>query len=160
MLSSISASLYIKLTNKSSFFKTTLFGLFLETVCVQHASVQEERRRKSLLRGPLGFSSAERLELKSRRGKRWNQKGQHVGDGLPDMLWPVKFKTSEMIDSDADNDKNKELCHWFTDSAVDGEKQTSCGTSTFEDKEFIVKRGDYCPLMEKVCFYLQQAEVR
>uniref|UniRef100_A0A8C7Z6Y7 Dipeptidyl peptidase 3 n=1 Tax=Oryzias sinensis TaxID=183150 RepID=A0A8C7Z6Y7_9TELE len=41
---------------------------------------------------------------------------------------------------------------------VDGEKETSCGTFTFEDKEFIVKRGDYCPLMEKVCFYLQQAE--
>uniref|UniRef100_A0A3P9MJX0 Dipeptidyl peptidase 3 n=1 Tax=Oryzias latipes TaxID=8090 RepID=A0A3P9MJX0_ORYLA len=36
--------------------------------------------------------------------------------------------------------------------------ETSCGTFTFEDKEFIVKRGDYCPLMEKVCFYLQQAE--
>ncbi|XP_015229344.1 PREDICTED: dipeptidyl peptidase 3 [Cyprinodon variegatus] len=44
------------------------------------------------------------------------------------------------------------------DSAEDGECESSCGSFSFEDKEFIVKRGDYSPLMEKVCHYLQQAQ--
>ncbi|XP_014841391.1 PREDICTED: dipeptidyl peptidase 3 [Poecilia mexicana] len=44
------------------------------------------------------------------------------------------------------------------DCAVDGEAGSSCGSFTFEDKEFIVKRGDYSPLMEKVCHYLQEAQ--
>ncbi|MEQ2279318.1 bifunctional diacylglycerol diphosphate phosphatase/phosphatidate phosphatase [Ameca splendens] len=44
------------------------------------------------------------------------------------------------------------------DCAVDGECESSCGSFNFEDKEFIVKRGDYSPLMEKVCHYLQQAQ--
>ncbi|KAM4546467.1 dipeptidyl peptidase 3 [Fundulus diaphanus] len=44
------------------------------------------------------------------------------------------------------------------DCAVDGESGSSCGSFNFEDKEFIVKRGDYSPLMEKVCHYLQQAQ--
>lgn len=43
---------------------------------------------------------------------------------------------------------------------MDGEAGSSCGSFTFEDKEFIVKRGDYSPLMEKVCHYLQEAQVR
>ncbi|XP_017276869.1 dipeptidyl peptidase 3 [Kryptolebias marmoratus] len=44
------------------------------------------------------------------------------------------------------------------DCAVDGECESCCGSFSFEDKEFIVKRGDYCPIMEKVCYYLQQAQ--
>lgn len=50
--------------------------------------------------------------------------------------------------------------YWSTDCAVEGECDSSCGSFKFEDKEFTVKRGDYAPLMEKVCHYLQQAEVR
>uniref|UniRef100_A0A672ZTA3 Dipeptidyl peptidase 3 n=1 Tax=Sphaeramia orbicularis TaxID=375764 RepID=A0A672ZTA3_9TELE len=45
------------------------------------------------------------------------------------------------------------------DCAVEGECESCCGNYSFEDKEFIVRRGDYAPLMEKVCSYLQQAEV-
>uniref|UniRef100_A0A4W6F0T8 Dipeptidyl peptidase 3 n=1 Tax=Lates calcarifer TaxID=8187 RepID=A0A4W6F0T8_LATCA len=41
---------------------------------------------------------------------------------------------------------------------VDGECESCCGSFSFEDKEFTVKRGDYAPLMEKVCHYLQQAQ--
>ncbi len=48
----------------------------------------------------------------------------------------------------------------FTDCAVDGDCESRCGSFTFEDKEFTVKRGDYAPLMEKVSYYLQQAQVR
>ncbi|XP_022594632.1 dipeptidyl peptidase 3 isoform X1 [Seriola dumerili] len=44
------------------------------------------------------------------------------------------------------------------DCAVDGECETCCGSFNFEDKEFTVKRGDYAPLMEKVCHNLQQAQ--
>ncbi|XP_054907586.1 dipeptidyl peptidase 3 [Poeciliopsis prolifica] len=44
------------------------------------------------------------------------------------------------------------------DCAVDEEAGSSCGSFTFEDKEFIVRRGDYSPLMEKVCHYLQEAQ--
>eukprot|EP00064_Thunnus_orientalis_P007283 superscaffoldBa00000796_g7303 len=44
------------------------------------------------------------------------------------------------------------------DCAVEGECESCCGTFNFEDKEFTVKRGDYAPVMEKVCHYLQQAE--
>ncbi|KAM9846344.1 dipeptidyl peptidase 3 [Aulostomus maculatus] len=44
------------------------------------------------------------------------------------------------------------------DCAVDGECETCCGNFKFEDKEFTVKRGDYAPLMEKVCYYLQKAQ--
>ncbi|KAL3042652.1 hypothetical protein OYC64_020552 [Pagothenia borchgrevinki] len=44
------------------------------------------------------------------------------------------------------------------DCAVEGECETSCGSFSFEDKEFTVKRGDYAPLMEKVSFYLQKAQ--
>ncbi|XP_037543246.1 dipeptidyl peptidase 3 [Nematolebias whitei] len=44
------------------------------------------------------------------------------------------------------------------DCAVDGECESCFGTFSFEDKEFIVKRGDYHPIMEKVCYYLQQAQ--
>uniref|UniRef100_A0A669E051 Dipeptidyl peptidase 3 n=1 Tax=Oreochromis niloticus TaxID=8128 RepID=A0A669E051_ORENI len=29
---------------------------------------------------------------------------------------------------------------------------------SFEDKEFTVKRGDYSPIMEKVCYYLEKAQ--
>lgn len=47
----------------------------------------------------------------------------------------------------------------ITDCAVDGECESCCGSFNFEDKDFIVKRGDYAPLMEKVCHYLQQAQV-
>uniref|UniRef100_A0A7N9ARS3 Dipeptidyl peptidase 3 n=1 Tax=Mastacembelus armatus TaxID=205130 RepID=A0A7N9ARS3_9TELE len=38
------------------------------------------------------------------------------------------------------------------------ECESCCGSFNFEDKEFTVKRGDYGPLMEKVCSYLQQAQ--
>lgn len=48
----------------------------------------------------------------------------------------------------------------FTDCAVEGECESCCGSFSFEDKEFTVKRGDYAPLMEKVSHYLQQAQVR
>ncbi|XP_026228102.1 dipeptidyl peptidase 3 isoform X1 [Anabas testudineus] len=44
------------------------------------------------------------------------------------------------------------------DCAVEGECTSCCGTFIFEDKEFTVKRGDYASLMEKVCYYLQQAQ--
>ncbi|XP_053702230.1 dipeptidyl peptidase 3 [Synchiropus splendidus] len=44
------------------------------------------------------------------------------------------------------------------DCAVDGECESCCGTFSFEDKEFTVKRGDYAPIMEKVCFYLEKAQ--
>uniref|UniRef100_A0A665U9Q2 Dipeptidyl peptidase 3 n=1 Tax=Echeneis naucrates TaxID=173247 RepID=A0A665U9Q2_ECHNA len=44
------------------------------------------------------------------------------------------------------------------DCAVDGECESCCGSFNFEDKEFSVKRGDYAPLMEKVCYNLQQAQ--
>lgn len=47
-----------------------------------------------------------------------------------------------------------------TDCAVEGECESCCGTFNFEDKEFTVKRGDYAPLMEKVCLNLKAAEVR
>lgn len=47
----------------------------------------------------------------------------------------------------------------FADCAVDGECGSCCGNFNFEDKEFTVKRGDYASLMEKVCHYLQQAQV-
>lgn len=50
--------------------------------------------------------------------------------------------------------------YFFTDCAVEGECESCCGSFNFEDKEFIVKRGDYAPLMEKVSYYLQQAQVR
>nr|XP_046265769.1 dipeptidyl peptidase 3 isoform X2 [Scatophagus argus] len=45
------------------------------------------------------------------------------------------------------------------DCTVDGECESCCGSFNFEDKEFIVKRGDYAPLMEKVCYYLEQAQL-
>ncbi|KAF3841052.1 hypothetical protein F7725_006914 [Dissostichus mawsoni] len=45
------------------------------------------------------------------------------------------------------------------DCAVEGECETNCGSFNFEDKEFTVKRGDYAPLMEKVSFYLQKAQL-
>uniref|UniRef100_A0A8C9X434 Dipeptidyl peptidase 3 n=1 Tax=Sander lucioperca TaxID=283035 RepID=A0A8C9X434_SANLU len=41
---------------------------------------------------------------------------------------------------------------------LEGECESCCGSFNFEDKEFIVKRGDYAPLMEKVSYYLQQAQ--
>uniref|UniRef100_A0AAQ5Z7J4 Dipeptidyl peptidase 3 n=1 Tax=Amphiprion ocellaris TaxID=80972 RepID=A0AAQ5Z7J4_AMPOC len=41
---------------------------------------------------------------------------------------------------------------------MDGECESCCGSFSFEDKEFTVKRGDYGPLMEKVCHYLQEAQ--
>uniref|UniRef100_A0A8C2WZA8 Dipeptidyl peptidase 3 n=1 Tax=Cyclopterus lumpus TaxID=8103 RepID=A0A8C2WZA8_CYCLU len=41
---------------------------------------------------------------------------------------------------------------------VEGECESCCGSFNFEDKEFTVKRGDYAPLMEKVSYYLQQAQ--
>ncbi|XP_034746579.1 dipeptidyl peptidase 3 isoform X1 [Etheostoma cragini] len=44
------------------------------------------------------------------------------------------------------------------DCAVEGECESCCGSFNFEDKEFIVKRGDYAPLMEKVSYNLQQAQ--
>lgn len=42
--------------------------------------------------------------------------------------------------------------------AVNGECESCCGTFCFGDKDFTVTRGDYAPLMEKLCFYLQQAQ--
>lgn len=42
--------------------------------------------------------------------------------------------------------------------AVNGECESGCGTFCFGDKDFTVTRGDYASLMEKVCFYLQQAQ--
>lgn len=50
--------------------------------------------------------------------------------------------------------------NWFTDCAVDGECESCCGSFSFEDKEFTVKRGDYSRVMEKVCYYLEKAQVR
>ncbi|XP_051903615.1 dipeptidyl peptidase 3 [Hippocampus zosterae] len=44
------------------------------------------------------------------------------------------------------------------DCTVDGECESCCGCFDFEGKEFSVKRGDYAPLMERVCFYLQKAQ--
>lgn len=44
------------------------------------------------------------------------------------------------------------------DCAVDGECESCCGSFSFQDKEFSVKRGDYGPLMEKVSHYLDQAQ--
>ncbi|XP_068600106.1 dipeptidyl peptidase 3-like [Brachionichthys hirsutus] len=44
------------------------------------------------------------------------------------------------------------------DIAAEGEPKSCCGSFSFEDKEFVVKRGDYAPLMEKVCYHLQRAE--
>ena len=43
---------------------------------------------------------------------------------------------------------------------MDGEGETRCGSFSFEDKEFTVKRGDYAQLMEKVSHYLEKAQVR
>uniref|UniRef100_A0A3Q1GZG7 Dipeptidyl peptidase 3 n=1 Tax=Acanthochromis polyacanthus TaxID=80966 RepID=A0A3Q1GZG7_9TELE len=48
--------------------------------------------------------------------------------------------------------EDAELAQKFLDS------KSCCGSFSFEDKEFTVKRGDYGPLMEKVCHYLQQAQ--
>ncbi|XP_030638508.1 dipeptidyl peptidase 3 [Chanos chanos] len=42
--------------------------------------------------------------------------------------------------------------------AVDGEGETCCGKYEFEDSMFIVKRGDYAPLMERVCQNLEKAK--
>ncbi|XP_049597946.1 dipeptidyl peptidase 3 [Syngnathus scovelli] len=44
------------------------------------------------------------------------------------------------------------------DCTVDGECESCCGCFDFEGKEFSVKRGDYAPLMERVCYYLQKAQ--
>ncbi|XP_077361575.1 dipeptidyl peptidase 3 [Festucalex cinctus] len=41
---------------------------------------------------------------------------------------------------------------------VDGERQSCCGRFDFDGKEFWVKRGDYAPLMERVCLYLHKAQ--
>uniref|UniRef100_A0AAX7SIA5 Dipeptidyl peptidase 3 n=1 Tax=Astatotilapia calliptera TaxID=8154 RepID=A0AAX7SIA5_ASTCA len=35
--------------------------------------------------------------------------------------------------------------------------ESCCGSFSFEDKEFTVKRGDYSRVMEKVCYYLEKA---
>uniref|UniRef100_A0A8C6TME1 Dipeptidyl peptidase 3 n=1 Tax=Neogobius melanostomus TaxID=47308 RepID=A0A8C6TME1_9GOBI len=43
-------------------------------------------------------------------------------------------------------------------SAVKQECESCCGTFCFGDKDFTVTRGDYAPLMEKVCSSLQQAQ--
>lgn len=47
----------------------------------------------------------------------------------------------------------------FTDCAVEGEQETCCGTSEFEDAAFSVQRGDYAYLMEKVSQNLEKAKV-
>uniref|UniRef100_A0AAQ5Y9X4 Dipeptidyl peptidase 3 n=1 Tax=Amphiprion ocellaris TaxID=80972 RepID=A0AAQ5Y9X4_AMPOC len=39
-----------------------------------------------------------------------------------------------------------------------GQNYSKITLFSFEDKEFTVKRGDYGPLMEKVCHYLQEAQ--
>ncbi|KAM4620942.1 dipeptidyl peptidase 3 isoform 2-T2 [Polymixia lowei] len=44
------------------------------------------------------------------------------------------------------------------DCAMDGEGESHCGSFNYDDKEFTVKRGDYAPLMEKVSYYLEQAQ--
>ncbi|XP_054610474.1 dipeptidyl peptidase 3 [Dunckerocampus dactyliophorus] len=44
------------------------------------------------------------------------------------------------------------------DCTVDGECESCCGCFTFEGKEFSVKRGDYAPLMGRVCHYLKKAQ--
>ncbi|XP_034033982.1 dipeptidyl peptidase 3 isoform X1 [Thalassophryne amazonica] len=44
------------------------------------------------------------------------------------------------------------------DCAAEGEDKSRCGRFSFEDKEFTVTRGDYAPLMENVCHYLNQAK--
>ncbi|XP_061659587.1 dipeptidyl peptidase 3 [Syngnathoides biaculeatus] len=44
------------------------------------------------------------------------------------------------------------------DATVDGECESCFGCFDFEGKEFSVKRGDYAPLMERVCYYLQKAQ--
>lgn len=48
---------------------------------------------------------------------------------------------------------------FFTDCAVEGEGETSCGTYDFEDAVFSVQRGDYAYLMEKVSQNLEKAKV-
>ncbi|XP_056449594.1 dipeptidyl peptidase 3-like [Gadus chalcogrammus] len=45
-----------------------------------------------------------------------------------------------------------------SDCAIDGEGETRCGSFSFEDKEFTVKRGDYAQIMERVCHYLEEAQ--
>uniref|UniRef100_A0A8C5AS40 Dipeptidyl peptidase 3 n=1 Tax=Gadus morhua TaxID=8049 RepID=A0A8C5AS40_GADMO len=42
--------------------------------------------------------------------------------------------------------------------AIDGEGETRCGSFSFEDQEFTVKRGDYAQIMERVCHYLEEAQ--
>ncbi|KAM6970289.1 dipeptidyl peptidase 3 [Aplochiton taeniatus] len=42
--------------------------------------------------------------------------------------------------------------------AMDGEGESRCGSFTFEEHEFTVKRGDYAHLMEKVSHYIKQAQ--
>uniref|UniRef100_A0A671VN76 Dipeptidyl peptidase 3 n=1 Tax=Sparus aurata TaxID=8175 RepID=A0A671VN76_SPAAU len=60
---------------------------------------------------------------------------------------------------DAELAQNNEMyIYRFTDCAVDGECESCCGSFSFEDKEFTVKRGDYASLMEKVSCSLKQAE--
>ncbi|KAK2828168.1 hypothetical protein Q5P01_019202 [Channa striata] len=44
------------------------------------------------------------------------------------------------------------------DCAVEGESSSWCGSFIFEEKDFTVTRGDYAPLMKKVCCNLQQAQ--
>uniref|UniRef100_A0A8C5CEF9 Dipeptidyl peptidase 3 n=1 Tax=Gadus morhua TaxID=8049 RepID=A0A8C5CEF9_GADMO len=45
-----------------------------------------------------------------------------------------------------------------SDCAIDGEGETRCGSFSFEDQEFTVKRGDYAQIMERVCHYLEEAQ--
>lgn len=54
---------------------------------------------------------------------------------------------------------NETYIYCLTDCAVEGECESCCGSFSFEDKEFTVKRGDYASLMEKVSCSLKQAEV-
>uniref|UniRef100_A0A4W6EXW7 Dipeptidyl peptidase 3 n=1 Tax=Lates calcarifer TaxID=8187 RepID=A0A4W6EXW7_LATCA len=78
---------------------------------------------------------------------------------LEDAELAQKFLDSKllmMLHGDAEKKINVSYC--FADCAVDGECESCCGSFSFEDKEFTVKRGDYAPLMEKVCHYLQQAQ--
>uniref|UniRef100_A0A8C5CR07 Dipeptidyl peptidase 3 n=1 Tax=Gadus morhua TaxID=8049 RepID=A0A8C5CR07_GADMO len=39
-----------------------------------------------------------------------------------------------------------------------GTGETRCGSFSFEDQEFTVKRGDYAQIMERVCHYLEEAQ--
>lgn len=48
---------------------------------------------------------------------------------------------------------------YFTDCAVEGERETCYGTCDFEDCTFLVQRGDYAYLMEKVSQNLEKAKV-